>query len=210
MRQNNFLLDMHFNSTKYFDSLWVGCYSVAFYKLAQTICDTQKDGAVCCILGRLTCWPQIYYVCMGICRQVIFIKSKLLEISKQQKQGIRLKTVLTKSEGCGCGRRHVTALLISHTLLVSWQEKMYEKLRMPLDTFQHTKSFIFGQCNLLPSLTSLFIHFFRSLVFKKIICYKIPTHVNLPRMPCLAPSFLISQIMAVTNLHSWMKKGKAL
>ena len=42
-------------------------------------------------------------------------------------QGIRLKTVSTKSEECGCARKRVTALLISHTFACSLAGKIIEK-----------------------------------------------------------------------------------
>ena len=44
----------------------------------------QKDGATRCILGKLTCRPKIYRVCMGIWRQTISLENKFWAIYEQQ------------------------------------------------------------------------------------------------------------------------------
>ena len=60
----------------------------------SAICDTQKDGATRCILGRSTCRPKIYCVCMGIWRQTISLENKFWAIYEQQSQGTRQTIVL--------------------------------------------------------------------------------------------------------------------
>ena len=67
---------------------------VIFWHFIQFLCahisviirDTQKDGTThnICILGRSTCWPQIYRVCLGILRQIISLKNKFWTIHEQQ------------------------------------------------------------------------------------------------------------------------------
>ena len=85
-----------------------------------------KDGAAHCILGRSTCWPQIYRVCMGIWREIISLENKFWTIYEQQSLNTRQKIVLTKFEGCSCaGKRSVAFFLFSiHLSIIFSRQKV--------------------------------------------------------------------------------------
>ena len=58
--------------------------SAIWSEILSTIRDTQKDGAPRCNLGKSTCRPKIYCVCMGIWRQKISLENKFWTIYEQQ------------------------------------------------------------------------------------------------------------------------------
>ena len=101
--------------------------------------DTQKNGAMCCILGRSKYQPQIYSVCVVIWWQITFFKNKFGTIYEQQGKDTRQTSIFTKFEGCSCASKPSVAFLTFHTFACKLAGKIIDKW---MENYKGTELFL--------------------------------------------------------------------